>query len=151
MTRIIFILTALTGMPAQSQDPLFGTWILNLAKSTADRDVRYKKVTTKIGPWEDGLKVMYDLVGVRGGVTHMKWIGKFDGKDYPVQGVDYVLTNAYSRVNDRTYEIVNKIDGVMSSTGRVTISSNGKTLTTVTTGKNARGNTVTTTSVYERQ
>ncbi len=145
------ILTALIAVLPPSQEPWFGTWTLNLAKSTVDRDVRYKRVTTKIEPWEDGLKVTYDLVGVRGGMTHMEWAGKFDGKDYPVQGLDYVLTNAYRRVSDRSYEIVNKIDGVMSSTAHVTISPDGKTLTTVTTGKNTRGNIVSTTSVYERQ
>jgi hypothetical protein len=95
--------------------------------------------------------VTYDLVGVRGGITHMEWEGKFDGKDYPMHGVDYVLTNAYTRETDRSYQIVTKIDGVISSTAKVMISSDGKTLTTLTTGKNAQGNTVNTTSVYERQ
>ena len=28
--------------------------------------------------------------------------GGFDGKDYAVQGADYVLTNAYRRIDDRT-------------------------------------------------
>ena len=148
--RLIFVLSLLLAA-AQSQDPWFGTWQLNLAKSTTDSDVRFKRATSKIEPWGDGLKVTYDLVGVRGGITHMEWTGKFDAKDYPVQGVDYVLTNAYSRVDERSYQIVIKTDGVVTATAKVTISADGKTLTTLTTGKNARGNTVETTTVYERQ
>ena len=35
---------------------------------------------------------------------HLEWTGKFDGNDYPVQGVEVVLTNAYRRVDDRTYD-----------------------------------------------
>jgi N-acetylmuramoyl-L-alanine amidase CwlA len=155
--RIILVLTMLTiplilppALPAQSQQPWFGTWSLNLAKSTADGEARFKRATSKIEAWQDGLKVTYDLVGVRGGVTHMEWTGKFDGKDYAVQGVDYVLTHAYTRVNDRSYQIIIKIDGVVTATATVVISPDGKTLTTLTTGKNAQGNTVQTTSVYER-
>jgi hypothetical protein len=156
--RLLFLLTTLTALftlprifAGQSREPWFGTWKLNLAKSTVERNVRFKRATTKIEPWEDGLKVTYDLVGVRGGVTHMEWTGKFDGKDYPVQGVDYVLTNAYSHVNDRSYEIVTKIDGIVSATAKVVISPDGKTLTTLTAGRNAQGATVNTTTVYERQ
>jgi len=135
----------------QSPEPWIGTWRLNLEKSSLDRDVRFKRATTRIEVWEVGLKVTYDLVGVRGGVTHMEWTGRFDGKDYPVQGVDYVLTNAYTRESDRSYQIVTKIDGVTVSTAKVAVSSDGRTLTTVTTGTNAQGNSTSTTSIYERQ
>jgi hypothetical protein len=152
VTTLIAALVALpqTG-PSQPLEPWFGTWRLNLEKSTADRDVRYKRATSRIEPRAGGLRVTYDLVGVRGGLTHMEWIGKFDGKDYPVQGVDYVLTNAYSRVNERSYQIVTKVDGALTTTATVVISPDNKTLTTVTTGKDAKGNTLTTTTVYERQ
>src|SRR5262245_44558357 len=148
MRTIFILLTLIAAM--QTQEPLFGTWRINFDKSSRDGDVRFKRGTSKIEPWEGGLKVTYDLVGVRGGVTHMEWVGKFDGKDYPVQGVDYALTNAYSRMGDGSYQIINKIDGGLSSTAKVVISPDGKTLTTVTTGKNAQGKTVETKTVYER-
>jgi hypothetical protein len=156
--RIIFVLMTMIAvfilphtLAGQSQDPWFGTWRLNFAKSTTDRDARFKRATSKIEAWEDGLKVTYDIVGTRGGLTHMEWTGKFNGKDYAVQGVDYVLTNAYSRLDDRTYQIAIKVDGVVTATARVVISPDGKTLTTLTTGKNAQGNTLNTTAVYDKQ
>jgi hypothetical protein len=146
--RITFVLAALLAL---SQEPWFGTWKLNIAKSTADRDARYKRATSKIEPWQDGLKVTYDLVGTRGGVTHMEWLGKFDGKDYPVQGVDYVLTHAYTRLNDRSYQITIKIDGVVTAIAKVEVSADGKTLTTLTSGKDAERKTVSTIAIYEKQ
>jgi len=146
VARTIFFFSLLL-----TQEPWFGTWTLNFDKSKAEREVRYKRAITKIEPWEDGLKVTYDLVGVRGGVTHMEWVGKFDGQDYPVQGVDYVLTNAYNRIDDHSYQIITKVDGLVSSTAKVLISPDGKTLTTVTTGKNAQGNAVSTTTVYDKR
>jgi hypothetical protein len=145
--RIIFTLfLTLTG---ETQAPWFGTWKLNSAKSTANPDTRYKRVTSKIEPWEDGIKVIYDMVGTRGGITHMEWTGRFDGKDYAVQGVDYVLTNAYTLVDDHSYRIVVKVDGALAATTNVTISPDAKTLTTLTTQKDARGKDVNTTAVYD--
>jgi hypothetical protein len=91
------------------------------------------------------------MVGIRGGITHMEWTGKFDGKDYPVQGVDYVLTNAYTRLDEQSYQIVIKVDGDVPATAKVVVSPDGKTLTTSTVEKNARGESVTSTTVYDRQ
>src|SRR5262249_26215163 len=148
-TRTIFF--AFLVMTADSRAPWFGTWKLNPAKSTTNSDARFKRVTLKIEPWEDGLKVTYDMVGTRGGVTHMEWTGKFDGKDYPIQGVEYFLTNAYSLLNDRSYQIVVKVDEAIAATTTVIISPDGKTLTTTTNEKNARGQGITSTSVYEKE
>ena len=136
---------------AQTPAPWFGTWALNFDKSSGNPGQRFKKVTTRIEPSGDGLKVIYDAIGVRGGITHMEWTGKFDGTDRAVQGVDYVLTNAYSRADDHSYRIVVKVDGVLAATTDVAVSGDGKTLTTRTTEKNAQGRTVTTTSVYDRR
>ena len=131
-TRIIFALWLAA--------PWLGTWKLTKP------DARYKRVITRIEPWEDGIRVTYDMVGTRGGVTHMEWTGKFDGKDYPVEGVDYVLTNAYKLINDHSYEIVIKVDGSVAATARVEVSPDGRTLTTVTSQKSG-----TSTTIYDKQ
>jgi hypothetical protein len=141
LVRIIFLLLVA---------PWMGTWKLNPTKSTTAPD-RYKRVITTIQPWNDGVKVRYDMVGVRGGVSHLEWVGKFDGKDYRVEGADYILTNAYTVIDDRSYQIVVKAEGAVAATARVEVSPDGQTLTSVTTEKDARGNTVSTTSVYEKQ
>jgi len=138
-------------MAGEPLGPWFGTWKLNPAKSTSNSESRFKRVTLKVEPSQDGLKVTYDMVGIRGGVTHMEWIGKFDGKDYPVQGVDYVLTNAYTPVDERSYQIVIRVDGAVAATARVVVSLDGKTLTTSTVEKNGKGESITTTVVYDRQ
>jgi hypothetical protein len=130
---------------AQDQASWFGTWRLNPAKSTGLANSPYKRVTQKIAPSPNGLSVIFEMVGVRGGVAHVEWNGSFDGKDYPVQGVDYVMTNAYSRIDDRNYSIVTKHDGQTTSTVKVTVSPDGRTLTAVTTGANGS-----TTAVYDR-
>jgi len=146
--RVIFSLLLMAG---ELQAPWFGTWKLNPVKSTSNPESRVKRVTLKVAPWQDGLKVAYDMVGTRGGITHMEWTGKFDGKDYPVQGVDYVLTNAYTRLDAQSYQIVIKVDGSVVATAKVVASADGKMLTTSTVEKNARGEGVSSTTVYDRQ
>src|SRR5262245_14471088 len=96
--RVIFLAFML--IAGEGQAPWIGTWRLNPAKSTGNNESRFKRVTLKIEPVGDGIRVTYDMVGIRGGINHMEWTGPFDGKDYPVQGLDYVLTNAYTRGDD---------------------------------------------------
>ena len=132
--------------------PWFGTWQLNQARSSRrSADSPYKQVTTRIEPAGDGLKVTYDMVGTRGGVTHMEWTGRFDGKDYPVQGVDYVLTNAYRHIDERRYEVTVKVDGSPAATAVAAVSNDGQTLTVVTTERDSRGKRTTTTAIYDRK
>jgi hypothetical protein len=137
---------------ARAGAPWFGTWQLDPAKSSSRPDASpYRRVTTRIEPWEDGLKVTYDMVGTRGGVTHVEWTGRFDGKDYAVQGIDYVLTNAYRRIDDRSYEIVVKADGRLAATATAAVSPDGNTLTVTTAERGARGEIVNTVAVYDRR
>lgn len=138
-------------LAAREQAPYWGTWNQVFEKSTERSETPYKRITSRIEPWEDGLRVTYDLVGKRGGVTHLEWTGKFDGRDYPMQGVDNVLTNAYRKIDDHSYEIVIKVEGSIRATARVVVSPDSKTLQVATETRTASGQTVTTTTVYERQ
>src|SRR6516162_1630018 len=130
--RIIF--SILLALSPGAQAPWIGTWKLDPVRSTAASD-RYKRVITRIEPSGDGLKVTYDMVGTRGGVSHLEWTGKLDGNDYPVEGIDSVLTNAYTLLGDRSYRIVVKVEGVVAETAVVEVSADGRTLTSTTTRK----------------
>jgi len=125
-TAVLLPLLALHG---QAQFPIYGTWRVNLAKSKFATDPQYRRMTCKVEPAGDGLKVIYDIVGTRGGVTHLEWTGRFDGKDYTLQGLEAVVTNAYSRIDDRTYTIVVKEDDRITTTSKLTISSDNKVMT----------------------
>jgi hypothetical protein len=111
----------------------------------------YQSVTLRIEPLSDGLRVVYDMVRRRGGVTHMEWSGRFDGRDYPVHGVDYVLTNAYRKLSDRSYEILVRVDGREAAVATAVISDNGMQMTVDTVERDARGQAVKTRATYFRQ
>lgn len=124
-TRSIGFLVLLAPLVFQTPEPLFGVWRL----SSSSGPSAYSRVTCKIEPWQDGLRVTYDMVGNRGGVTRWEWTGRLDGKDYPLEGVEEAITEAYSRVDDHTYRIAMKVDGRPATTTTVSISPDGKTMT----------------------
>jgi len=126
--------------------PWLGTWEQIPPASKWFNPSQYRKVTLRIAPWEDGLNVTYDMVRRRGGITHMEWTGRFDGQDYPVQGVDYVLTNAYRMLSDRSYEIVVKVDGHIAAVATAVVSPDGATLSVDSREQDSKGRTISTSS-----
>jgi hypothetical protein len=138
------IVLALPGVAAaQTPTSWFGVWKLNLARSTySPGPPPFRRATRRIEGAGDGIKITDDQIRSRGGVTHFEWSGKFDGVDYPVQGVELVLTNAYRRIDDRTLELIQKIDGQVVATARLLISPDGRTITTVNSSRTASATTV---------
>ena len=155
LLRVLAVVGLFVGLTsslgAQDRGPWFGTWRLDPARGTQrTAPSPYKRVTLSITPRGDGLMVVYDMVGTRGGVSHREWAGRLDGKDYPMQGVDYVMTNAYRLVTDRSYEIAVKMEGTPVATATATVSPDGATLTVVTRERDARGQPAESTAVYAR-
>ena len=132
-------------------EPWFGTWQQIPPTRKWFDPWPYQKVTLRIEPSGDGLRVVYDMVRRRGGIQHIEWSGRFDGKDYPVQGVGYALTNAYRTLSNRSYEIVVKVEDRPAAVATAVVSSDGRTLNVDTTERDAKGQTVTTTARYRRQ
>ena len=142
---------ATSSASGQELEPLIGTWRLNFAESVfVSGQPPYKRVTTKIEPWQDGVRVIYDMVGVRGGVTHWEWTGRLDGRDYALQGVEEVVTNAYTRSGDRTYILATKVDGRLTSNTTIQISADGKKMTVTSPAFNSQGQRGINTAVYQQ-
>lgn len=139
--------------PALAQVPAtwIGTWTLNIDKSSYDPGPPpYRRASYVIEAFGDGLKVTYDMVYPRGGVAHLEWIGKLDGRDYPVQGLDEAMTYAYAPRPDGSYEVVVKVDGRPVARSTIVLSADGRTMTTTTRGVNASGRPITTVTVYDK-
>ena len=136
---------------AQVYEPWLGTWVLNVDQSTySPGPPPYKRSMFTIERRQDGVRVTYEMVRPRGGVIHMEWDGRFDGREYPVQGLEQHVTYTYNRVDDRTYDIIAKMDGRMAASSRTALSADGRTITTITVGRDAQGRDATTTTVYQK-
>jgi hypothetical protein len=156
MRRILFtaVLTTLFASPAAGQvyEPWLGEWRLNTGKSTYNPGPPpYRRALFIIERLGDGVRVTYEMVRQRGGIIHMEWDGKFDGQEYPVQGLEEHVTYAYTRIDDRTYDIVARMDGRVAASSRTALSADGRTITTITVGRDAQGREARTTTVYEKK
>jgi hypothetical protein len=133
-----------------ADDPQMGTWKLNEAKSTFASGMT-KNHTVVYEATGDNVKIMVDGTDKDGKSTHNEWTGKFDGKDYPVTGDPTSDMRSYSKVDDRTLKMTVKRDGKVTASGRIVVSTDGKSRTVTTSGTDAEGKKVSNKVVYDKQ
>lgn len=128
-----------------------GTWKLNLAKSKYQQGQAPKSITLVYEAVGAGMKVTMDQVPADGPPIHYTYTANYDGKDVPVVGNPNADMQARTRVNATTTKLVNKKDGKILSTATLVVSEDGKTLTITTTGKDAKGQSIDSVAVYDKQ
>ena len=147
MSLLFCIFAAGLSVASESQ---MGTWKLNEAKSKLDPKLG-KNHTVLYAPEGDQVKIVVDGVEANGKPRHNEWVGKFDGKDYPVIGDPTTDARAYTVVDDHTLSMTNKKDGKDTLKGTVVLSPDGKMRTLHLTGKDSKGNPIDSTAVYDKQ
>jgi hypothetical protein len=147
------IYTVSSAAQKQSPDPWIGTWKGNLEKSTfSPGPPPTVPGTIKIEPSGGGMKTTIDTTDPQGKPTHTETVWMFDGKDNPVKGAPAPNTTAaYKRIDDRTFEVMGKVEGKATITTRVVISADGKTMTATQTGRNYQGESVNNVIVATKQ
>ena len=88
-TRIAVLAAALSFIAAAAcfaVSPQMGTWKLNEAKSKLVPGMG-KNTTVTYAEQKDKIKITVDGVDKDGKPTHSVWVGKWDGKAYPVKGI----------------------------------------------------------------
>ena len=130
-------------------NPQMGTWKLNEAKSKLVPGMG-KNTTVTYVEHNDKIRITVDGVDKNGKPTHSVWVGKFDGKAYPVKGNPISNAVAYRTVNDRTNDITALKDGKVMWSGRITVAPNGKSRTVTINGTDANGKKFTGKAVYDK-
>ena len=150
LTAVAIVALAGAAPRAQSPDPMFGTWKLNIAKSKAP----YKSGTSVIeaagdarqGDGRSGERRRYRLsLDVDGEVRRQGRAGH--GHDAVGPGTVASLT----RVDAHTAKVVGKQKGEEILTQTIVTSADGKTRTVTTKRKDAKGQPVETVTVYDKQ
>ena len=135
---------------AQNQ-PLVGTWKVDVAKSRYEPGAAPKSEILRFEPVGEGFKLSLDGVNQQG-PYHSEASGKFDGIDVPVVATparQAAFTYAFSRIDDRTWEIVIKVNGQRRLMVRNVVSEDGKTMRGVSTVVN--GGHINQVVLYEKQ
>ena len=133
------------------QDPLIGTWKLNVAKSKYSPGPALRSNTLKYEAQGDALKVIADFVTGDGVSHHEEDTPKPDGKDYPITGGVDRDSVTMKRIDAYTTEFTGKKGGKPTLTMRRVVSKDGNTLTITDTGTNAKGQKVNNVRVYDKQ
>src|SRR5258706_5928816 len=143
--------TLISGSLALAGDNWVGTWKLNVAKSKYSPGPAPKSQTLKFEATPAGTKLTADGVGADGTATHSSYTSKWDGKDVAWEGNPDADTASPKKIDDNSYSNTWKKGGKATVAANVVVSKDGKTLTVTQTGKNAKGEAVNTTGVYEKQ
>jgi hypothetical protein len=147
----VLLVTVLTvHAAAQTPDPWIGTWKLSAAKSKYSPGPSPKNGRIETTAVKGGIHQINRTDPLTGTSTTSEVTGMFDGKDYPVKGNANADTQAFTKIDDHSYQVVSKKAGKVTLTSRVVISPDGKTRTTTQTGTDAQGRAVNNTIVHEK-
>ena len=148
---LVLALVLTSGELWSQQDPLIGTWKLNLAKSKYEPGPPPQSQVNKYEPsGKDGVKRTIDGVNARGEKNRTEENYVFDGKEHPVNnpGAD---AGANRRIDAYTTERILTKGGKLVSALRRVVSKDGKTLTNTQIGINAQGKPFSNVQVYDKQ
>ena len=135
-----------------ADNPAVGSWTINLAKSKYNPSALAPKSTTvKTDAVGDAFKAVIEVVDSTGKALRYEYTYKLDGKDVPVTGDPNRDMTSVRRIDDHTYEQVNKRGAKVMTTSRVVYAKDGKSRTITTKGTNASGQTINNVVVWDRQ
>jgi len=147
---LTFVLCLLAAAVCFAEDAQLGTWKLNEAKSKMAAGLPHNS-TVVYEAAGNSIKVTIDGTSPDGKATHSEWMGKVDGKDYPVTGDPTSDTRSYTKIDDHTLAFAGKKDGKVTISGQVVVSADGKTRTVTVDTTDPTGKKVKGTAVYDKQ
>jgi hypothetical protein len=151
-TRIAVMAVALSlamTVASLAATPHVGTWKLNETKSKIPAGMG-KNNTVTYTEQKDKIKITVEGLDKNGKPVHSVWVGKFDGKAYPLKGSPSVDAVAYRTVNDRTNDITALKGGKVMWSGKITVAPDGKSRTVTINGTDANGKKFSGKAVYDK-
>ncbi len=150
-TLISALMLALAVIVIAADDPHIGIWKLNLVKSSYSPGPAPRSAMVNVEAQDNGVKLMEDTVDAEGKASHAEFTAHFDGKDYTLVGNPDVDTVSFKKPDANTWDEVSKKAGKEVLKSQNIISKDGKTMTRTVRGKNAKGQDINNTIVYDKQ
>ena len=149
LVAVALLLTATAATFAASAH--LGSWKLNESKSTFASGMTKNHTVTYTEAEGDMMKLTVDGTDKDGKPVHWTWVGKFDGKQYKVEGSAMIDTVAYRALNDHTNSATGMKDGKVAFTGTIKVAKDGKSRMVTTTMADANGKKHTDKAYYDKQ
>jgi hypothetical protein len=131
-------------------NPWAGTWKLNVAKSKYTPGPGPQSATRTYEAQAAGVKSTQEVTAADGSHASVSFTANFDGKDYPLTGSSAIDAIALKR-SGNTFEWTLKKGGKVVSTGKNTVSNDGKVMTYTAKGTNAKGEPTSSVQVFDKQ
>jgi hypothetical protein len=138
-------------LTAQAPDPVNGTWVLNVAKSTFKPGPAYKSETRTYEMVGNQLKMKSTVVDADGTSRDVASTYTVDGKEYPVTGAPDVDSQALKQIDRYTLEGNLMKNGKVVQTVKRVVSNDGAVLTIWFKGTDAKGRQIDNTLVFDRR
>jgi hypothetical protein len=134
-----------------SDDPILGTWQLNVARSRFTPGPGWRSQIRVYQAVSEGVAVTWAGVDAKGETMRVSYTYGYDGRDYPMLGsASYDALNAV-RIGLRTVRSEEKRDGKIVGIAVRTVSPDGKVLTITDEGTNRKGQKFSQLLVFDRQ
>ena len=137
-----------------TNDPFIGVWKLNPRTSKYESGGAPTSFTRTYEDRGGGTIFMTTDVTIPQGSTRAYLVYRRDGRPYPeaAVGVQAIRMVSIKATDPRTEDVYLVVDGKPSDTpSTITVSADGRTMTQVVTGRDAKGKAFTNTIVYDKQ
>jgi hypothetical protein len=134
-----------------ADNPFFGTWKLNPAKSKGTPGTMSKEEMVVFESDGGGVKRIVTGVDADGQKINLSATVPWDGKEHKVDGPMGPAMVAVKPSNDHTLKVTMNVNGKVVLSGRAVVSKNGKTMTTTFKGEDPKGRKIDNVGVYEKQ
>lgn len=149
---VLFALFAASVGLKGADDPMLGSWKLNIAKSKFGPGPVIQAETNQVEPFGgNGIKLTAQITRADGTKVTESYAGTFDGKEFSVGGDANVDAAYLKRIDAHTMERINKKAGKPTTSMKYVVSKDGKTKTVTITGTTSQGEPVNTVLVFEKQ
>src|SRR5215467_14819742 len=152
-TSLCLAATALPGIGIAENNPLIGTWKLNLEKSKYSPGPGPRSLTLNFVADGANLTNTAEVIDAEGKATKTVFAHIYDGKPHPTTGVAGGLydSSTYTRIDANTVNWIRSKDGKAAQTGWFVVSGDGKTYTVTTGGVGPNGQAISTVAVFDKQ
>jgi TonB family protein len=141
-TAIVAVAIA-AALAGQAQAPPWvGAWELDPTKSEYRAGPTAARETMTIVPYIGAYKIAINRTDLSGRTAQTEAIARFDGTDVLAIGFRVPTTRAFTPVDDRTFEIADKVNGLVTLRRRAAVSVDGRTLTLTEHGVDEGGQNV---------
>lgn len=153
LTSFCIAATALPGIGIAEDNPLIGTWKLNLEKSKYSPGPAPRSLTLNFVADGANLTNTAEGINAEGKAIKTVFAHIYDGKPHPTTGVagDLYDSSTYTRIDANTVNWIRSKDGKTVQTGSNVLSADGKTFTVTTDATGPNGQPIHSVAVFERQ